>query len=131
VVCGDFVGAMFIAALFLNRFKAILVVSLLFFIKMAFAEDVNNTIPQNTAVNNTAELNAQTWGLTSAAGVSPDKISFFIRTILLALTFVWAAWCVYGEIHQLRHGDTDIEKMTTKIMRILFVVTIVTTLVFI
>jgi integrating conjugative element protein (TIGR03758 family) len=67
----------------------------------------------------------------SAAGVSPDKISVLIRTIIMTLTFVWAAWCVYGEIHHLRHGDVDIEHVITKIMRILFVVTIVTILVFI
>ena len=67
----------------------------------------------------------------SAAGVSPDKISLFIRTVLLALTFVWAAWCVYGEIHHLRQGEVDIEHVITKIMRILFMVTIVTILVFI
>jgi integrating conjugative element protein (TIGR03758 family) len=35
----------------------------------------------------------------TAAGLSPAKISLLIRTLLLALTFVWAAWCVYGEIH--------------------------------
>ena len=67
----------------------------------------------------------------TAAGLSPAKISLLIRTVLLALTFVWAAWCVYGEIHHFRHGDLDIDCMTHKILRILLIVTLMMALVFI
>jgi len=68
---------------------------------------------------------------TTAAGLSPAKISLLIRTVLLALTFVWAAWCVYGEIYHFRHSDLDIDCMTHKILRILLVVTLMMVLVFI
>ncbi len=67
----------------------------------------------------------------TAAGLSPAKISLLIRTVLLALTFVWAAWCVYGEIHHFRHGDLDIDCRAHKILRILLVVTLMMVLVFI
>jgi integrating conjugative element protein (TIGR03758 family) len=67
----------------------------------------------------------------TAAGLSAAKISLLIRTVLLALTFVWAAWCVYGEIHHFRHGDLDIDCMTHKILRILLIVTLMMALVFI
>lgn len=67
----------------------------------------------------------------TAAGLSPAKISLLIRTLLLTLTFVWAAWCVYGEIHHFRHGDLDIDCMTHKILRILFILTMMMVLVFI
>ncbi len=67
----------------------------------------------------------------TAAGLSPAKISLLIRTILLALTFVWAAWCVYGEIHHFSHGDNDIDCMIKKILRILLMVTFMVALVFI
>jgi integrating conjugative element protein (TIGR03758 family) len=67
----------------------------------------------------------------SAAGVSPDKISLLIRTVLLALSFVWAAWCIYGEIHHLRHENFDIDRSSHKILRILLIVSLMVILVFI
>jgi integrating conjugative element protein (TIGR03759 family) len=46
-------------------FKTLMALILLFILNSAFAEDVNNTTPQNTTVNNTAEINPQIWGLTA------------------------------------------------------------------
>jgi integrating conjugative element protein (TIGR03758 family) len=67
----------------------------------------------------------------TAAGMSPAKISLLIRTVLLTLTFVWAAWCIYGEIHHFSHGGIEIECAIKKVLRILFIVTIMVSLVFI
>jgi integrating conjugative element protein (TIGR03759 family) len=48
----------------MRKLKIFAVIVFLLIQSAVFAEEVNNTTPQNTAVNNTAELNAQTWGLT-------------------------------------------------------------------
>jgi integrating conjugative element protein (TIGR03759 family) len=48
----------------MHTLKIFSVIALLFILNSAFADDVNNTTPQNTVVNNTAENNAKTWGLT-------------------------------------------------------------------
>lgn len=67
----------------------------------------------------------------TAAGVAPDKMSLFIRTILLVAVFIWAAWCVYGEINHFRHEGTDVEIGSRRVTRILFIVAIMIMLVFI
>ena len=67
----------------------------------------------------------------TTAGLSPNKISLLIRSVLLALTFVWAAWCVYGEIHHLQQGDCEMDAMIHKIFRVLWMVTLTVILVFI
>jgi|GEM_PF-2439284 len=68
---------------------------------------------------------------TASAGVSPDKMSLLIRTVLLALTFLWAAWCIYGEVQFFKHHDTEIIDMVGKCSRILLIVSLVVTLIFI
>lgn len=67
----------------------------------------------------------------TAAGIAPDKMNLFIRTVLLGIIFLWAAWCVYGEIHHFRHDGVEIDIALRKIMRILFIVAIMVVLVFI
>ncbi len=67
----------------------------------------------------------------TSAGVATDKLSTFIRTVLVVLTFLWAAWCVLGEINHYRHHEIEIDLAFRKIMRVLFVVTIMVILVFI
>ena len=74
--------------------------------------------------------NAVTAFLT-AAGIAPDKLSLLIRSVLLVLTFIWAAWCVSGEIHAFRHHGVEVDLMLQKTMRILLVVALVVVLVFI
>ncbi len=66
-----------------------------------------------------------------AAGIAPDKLSVLIRTILLSFVFLWAAWCVYGEINHFRHHEIEIDLTIQKVMRILLIVTLMTALVFI
>lgn len=79
---------------------------------------------------NLTDNNAVTAFLT-AAGIVPDKLSLFIRSVLLVLTFIWAAWCVYGEIHSFRLHGIEVDLMLQKTMRILLVVALVVVLVFI
>lgn len=67
----------------------------------------------------------------AAAGIAPDKMSLYIRMALLALTFVWAAWCVLGKIHHFHHHDGEIFDLFRQISRILVIVVFMTVLVFI
>ena len=67
----------------------------------------------------------------AAAGIAPDKLNLFIRTILLALTFVWAAWSIYGQIHYFRHHGADVEQMMQVVLRILFLLSLMIGVVFI
>lgn len=67
----------------------------------------------------------------AASGVSADKMSLFIRSILLAITLVWAGWCALGVIHSFRHSDVQDFDMGWHIMRIFLIVTAMTILVFV
>lgn len=67
----------------------------------------------------------------TAAGVAPDKISLLIRTLILVSTFIWAAWCVYGEIHHARNSEIEVDRVINKIMRVLFIIALILALVFI
>lgn len=67
----------------------------------------------------------------TSAGVSPDKLSLLIRTLVLVITFIWAAWCVYGEIHHFNQHGVDIESGIRKLSRILLIVMLMIMLVFI
>lgn len=80
-----------------------------------------------TAFHDTALTAFQT-----AAGISADKLSLFVRSLCLVLAFLWAAWCIYGEIHHFQqHGSVEIEFSFNKVMRILFMVALFVALVFI
>ncbi len=75
-----------------------------------------------------------TAGLTAfeaASGVSPEKLSLFIRTFLLGLTFLWSAWQMVGLIHHLKYKEVQDFDLGWCLLRILFMVTIVMGLVFI
>jgi integrating conjugative element protein (TIGR03758 family) len=58
----------------------------------------------------------------AAAGVSPDKVSLTIRTILLVAVFIWAGWIIYSKIHHLRHHGLDEFDTTRHFFSVLFVV---------
>jgi integrating conjugative element protein (TIGR03758 family) len=67
-----------------------------------------------------------------AAGVSPDKLSLVIRTILFVGILVWGAWCVYGQIHHYHHHqDADFLDTYRGAARIALVVILMSTLVYI
>jgi integrating conjugative element protein (TIGR03758 family) len=67
----------------------------------------------------------------TAAGVSPDKMSLFIRTVLLTLTFIWAAWCVHGQFQSFKHHDVETDEMMRKYSRVFLIVTAMMILVFV
>lgn len=67
----------------------------------------------------------------AAAGVLPEKVSLLIRTVTLALMFLWAVWCIHGEINYCRHHDVQIYDVTRKLFRVLFIIVIAMILVFI
>ncbi len=66
-----------------------------------------------------------------AAGVSASELSLTVRSILLVLVFIWAAACVYSKIHHFRHHDVDMFDAHRQLLRIMFIVAIAVTLVFI
>jgi integrating conjugative element protein (TIGR03758 family) len=67
----------------------------------------------------------------AASGITADKMSLLIRTGLLTIAFLWSAWCVYGEIHRMRHHEIEESELTAKLFRILFIATLMTILVFV
>lgn len=67
----------------------------------------------------------------TASGVSADKMSLFIRSMLLAITLLWAGWCALGVIHSFRHSDIQDFDMSWLVIRILLIVTAMTILVFV
>lgn len=67
----------------------------------------------------------------TAAGIAPDKMSLLIRTVLLSLTFIWAAWCIYGRITHFRFHDVEVLDVFQTIFRVSVVVIFVLGLVFI
>lgn len=64
----------------------------------------------------------QAWEM--AAGVSANEASLTLRTLLLVSVFVWAVWCIYGELHYFRHHGVDVFDALRKNLRILFVVSV-------
>lgn len=70
-------------------------------------------------MNDTAILAFQT-----AAGVTPDEMSLWIRTLLFAMTLLWATWCVVGLTHRLRHHGFDELDIPLFLFRILLCVVI-------
>lgn len=66
-----------------------------------------------------------------AAGVSASEASLTIRTLLLVTVFVWAVWCIYGELHYHRHHGIDFYDVLRKNMRVLLVVSVTVILVFV
>jgi Protein of unknown function (DUF3262) len=65
-----------------------------------------------------------------AAGVSASSASLTIRTILLTTVLIWAAWCIYSELHYFRHHGIDFLDALRKNGRVLWVVSITVVLVF-
>jgi len=65
----------------------------------------------------------------AVSGVSPDKMSLIVRTILLVLVFLWAGWIVHSKIHRFRHHGFDELDATRHFFGVLFVVTLVLILV--
>ncbi len=58
----------------------------------------------------------------AASGVSPDKVSLMIRTLLLVMVFIWAGWILYSKLHRLRHHGLDELDTTRHFFSVLFVV---------
>jgi integrating conjugative element protein (TIGR03758 family) len=69
--------------------------------------------------------------LQTASGVAPDKVSLTIRAVLLVIIFIWAAWCVLGEVDHAYHHALDEYHVLRKTSRILFIVSVMVVLVFI
>jgi len=67
----------------------------------------------------------------TTAGVSPDKVSLYVRSILSAFFMVWAAWCIYGQIILVQNETIDIQDLPMSILRILFLCSLIVVLVFV
>jgi integrating conjugative element protein (TIGR03758 family) len=67
----------------------------------------------------------------TAAGVSADKLSLFVRSLLMTIAFIWAAYCMVGAIHRVKHHGVDEADLTMFIFRVLVIVVFITVLVFI
>lgn len=67
----------------------------------------------------------------AASGISADKLSLYIRTVLLAIVFIWAALCVKWRLHYIQHHGLEIESTLQTFVRVLFIVALTIVLVFI
>ena len=67
-------------------------------------------------------LNDALAAVQGASGVSPDKVSLTIRSLLLIAVFIWAAWVVHSKVHHLRHHGLDELDITRHFFTVLFVV---------
>ncbi len=65
-----------------------------------------------------------------AAGVTASEASITIRTLLIVMVVIWAAWFIYGELHHFRHHDIDLYDVLRKNLRVLWVVSITVVLIF-
>lgn len=65
-----------------------------------------------------------------ASGVPADHLSLLIRSIVCSLFYLWAAWFVYGQIQSVQNQSLDIYDLPMRILRILILCAVVTTLVF-
>jgi len=78
-----------------------------------------------------AEVSSSLSAFETAAGVSPHQLSILIRTFIFSGTLIWGCWCVIGLIHHARHHEVTESEFSSKLFRILVIVTIVWGLVFI
>lgn len=70
--------------------------------------------------------------LQASAGVSPDKLSLTIRTLLLVGILVWGAWCLFGQIHHYHHHqEANFWDTYRGTVRVLFVVILAMVLVYV
>jgi hypothetical protein len=67
----------------------------------------------------------------TAAGISAENLSLFIRTGLLVGFFMWAAWCALElmKYHKVHHSD-NIATLLNKYVQLFFLISIVVALVF-
>jgi hypothetical protein len=67
----------------------------------------------------------------TAAGISADNLSLFIRTSLLVFFFMWAAWCSLAlmKYHKNHNGD-NISTLLSNYVQLFFLVSVVVALVF-
>jgi hypothetical protein len=66
-----------------------------------------------------------------AAGVTASEASLTIRTLLIVMVVIWAAWFIYVELHYFRHHDIDLYDVLRKNLRVLWVVSITVVLIFV
>jgi Protein of unknown function (DUF3262) len=71
----------------------------------------------------------QAWEM--AAGVTASQVSFTIRTLLIGMVMIWAAWFIYVELHYFRHHDIDLYDVLRKNLRVLWVISITVVLIFV
>lgn len=76
--------------------------------------------------------NSPLQAFTQAAGISAESLSIFVRTSLLALFFMWAAWCSLEllKYHKV-HRTENIANLLMKYIQVFFLVSVVIALVFI
>lgn len=68
----------------------------------------------------------------TAAGVSANDLSVFIRTLVLAMACLWAVWVLNGVIHAWQHHDMEeFMEAFKRLARVLLIVTVLTIVVFI
>lgn len=65
-----------------------------------------------------------------AAGISAEQLSHFIRVVLCALFFIWAAWNVYGQLRLINQSH-DVFEFPLSVLRILLLCALMVVLVFI
>ena len=54
----------------------------------------------------------------TSSGVTADRLSLLLRTMLCGFFLLWAAWHVYGQLHLVEQHRLDIHDLPTSIFRI-------------
>jgi hypothetical protein len=68
----------------------------------------------------------------AAAGISADNVSIFVRTSVLILFFMWAAWTSLELLKYHKKNDSEkISALLNNYIQLFFLVTIIIALVFI
>jgi integrating conjugative element protein (TIGR03758 family) len=67
----------------------------------------------------------------TAAGITPEHLSYLIRSILCSLFFLWAAWNLYGVYHLFQHDPLEVFESPMILLRIMFLVSLMIVIIFV
>lgn len=67
----------------------------------------------------------------AASGSSPEHVSLLVRSILLGIFMLWAAWNLYGQYVLLQDKKLDLHHVPMMIVRILLLCSLMIVLVFV
>ena len=57
-----------------------------------------------------------------SAGITAEALSDIIRTALVVLSLIWAAWIVLGVIHKIDQPDCNLVALASRVLGVLVIV---------